>query len=157
MKYICPLLVVSDIESSRAFYENVLNQKVKFDFGENVTFEGDFAIHLDEHYLGLINIETEHHIKTHSNNFELYFESQNIEHDFEKLKAENIQFIHQLIARPWGQRVMCIYDPDMHIIEIGESMDAVILRLNEEGFSIEEITEKSSMPLAYVKHVLGID
>jgi catechol 2,3-dioxygenase-like lactoylglutathione lyase family enzyme len=45
MKYICPLIVVKDIAESRHFYENILGQKVKYDFGENVTFEGDFSIH----------------------------------------------------------------------------------------------------------------
>ena len=50
MKYICPLIVVKDIEASRNFYENVLGQKLKYDFGENITYEGDFSIHLEEHY-----------------------------------------------------------------------------------------------------------
>ena len=45
MRYICPLIVVSDIKRSRQFYESLLGQKVKYDFGENVQFEGDFSIH----------------------------------------------------------------------------------------------------------------
>lgn len=44
MKFKCALYVVNDIQQSRAFYENLLDQKVKYDFGENVTFEGDFSI-----------------------------------------------------------------------------------------------------------------
>lgn len=45
MKFICSLITVSDIKRSRNFYENLLNQKVKYDLGENITFNGDFAIH----------------------------------------------------------------------------------------------------------------
>ena len=71
MKYICPLLVVSDMQRSRKFYEDILEQKVKADFGENVTFEGDFAIHLDSHYTGLIESKK---ITWGGNDFELYFE-----------------------------------------------------------------------------------
>jgi catechol 2,3-dioxygenase-like lactoylglutathione lyase family enzyme len=71
MKYICPLIVVDDIQRSRHFYEKVLGLTVKADFGENVTFEGDFAIHLKTHFQGLID---EKPITTGTNNFELYFE-----------------------------------------------------------------------------------
>ncbi|MBT7993509.1 MAG: glyoxalase/bleomycin resistance/dioxygenase family protein, partial [Bacteroidetes bacterium] len=50
MKFICALVTVSDILVARNFYENILDQKVKFDFGENVTFHGDFALHLESHF-----------------------------------------------------------------------------------------------------------
>ena len=36
MKFVCPLIAVDNMEVSRSFYEKVLNQKVQFDFGENV-------------------------------------------------------------------------------------------------------------------------
>jgi len=55
MKFICALLTVADIKRARDFYEGLLNQKVKYDFGENVTFEGDFAIHLQSHFSSLID------------------------------------------------------------------------------------------------------
>ena len=54
MKYICPLLTVNDIKVSRDFYENLLGQTIKIDFGENVSFEGDFAIHLKTHFQKLL-------------------------------------------------------------------------------------------------------
>jgi len=71
MKFVCSLIVVSDINRSRYFYENILNQKVKYDFGENVIFQGDFAIHLKSHFQGLIDTKE---IKRCCNIFELYFE-----------------------------------------------------------------------------------
>jgi Glyoxalase-like domain len=46
MKFICPLIVVNDMKTSRNFYENVLNQKVQFDFGENISFEGGLVVNL---------------------------------------------------------------------------------------------------------------
>ena len=91
MKYICSLITVSDIKRSRDFYENLLNQKVKFDFGENVTFHGDFAIHLHSHFKELIdNREIIHG----GNNFELYFEYDDIEQIVKSLKDNNISFIY---------------------------------------------------------------
>lgn len=54
MKYICPLITVADIQRSRWFYETILAQTVKYDFGESVTFQGDFAIHQQAHFQQLI-------------------------------------------------------------------------------------------------------
>jgi len=50
MKFVCPLIVVRDIGVSRTFYETVLGQNVLHDLGENVFFEGGFAIHLRSHF-----------------------------------------------------------------------------------------------------------
>ncbi len=55
MKYTCSLITVAYIQRSCNFCENLLQQKVQFDFGENVSFEGGFAIHLDIHYKSLID------------------------------------------------------------------------------------------------------
>ncbi len=118
MKYICPLIVVKDITVSRNFYENILGQKVKYDFGENIFFEGDFAIHLKEHYLRLIG-EGRYHLIERSNNFELYFEEDELEKLYNELMHHDVEFIHEIIEQPWGQKVMRFYDPDHHIIEVG--------------------------------------
>ena len=83
MKYICPLITVSDINRSRDFYENILNQKVKMDFGENVTYHGDFAIHLKSHFQNLIDGKE---IQTGKTNFELYFEYDDLEELVNRLK-----------------------------------------------------------------------
>ncbi|MDX9802546.1 MAG: hypothetical protein RBS96_00715, partial [Dehalococcoidales bacterium] len=48
---------------------------------------------------------------------------------------------------PWGQRAIRFYDPDNHIIEIGEPMPAVIRRLLKSGISEEEVAKRTSMPL----------
>ena len=52
---------------------------------------------------------------------------------------------------PWGQRIVRFYDPDFHIIEVGEPMDAVIKRLFASGMTVEQVSEKSQYPIEYVK------
>ena len=154
MKYICPLLVVEDIEISKKFYLDNMEQKIKYDFGENVVFEGDFAIHLKDHYLKLPGFKTVTEIIKKSNNFELYFETAKLETIFNKLNKEGIQFIHGISEQPQGQRVIRVYDPDEHIIEIGEKLESVAIRLSKEGLTIKEICEKLSMPEDFVKNAL---
>ena len=148
MKYICPLIIVSDIKRSRDFYEGLLNQKVKFDFGENVSYEGDFAIHLKSHYATLIDNKE---IKTCANNFELYFEHDDLDKFVEKLKESGVKFVHELREQPWRQQVVRFYDPDENIIEVGESLEHLFIRLYKSGMSIADIYKTVSVPEEYVK------
>jgi catechol 2,3-dioxygenase-like lactoylglutathione lyase family enzyme len=151
MKFICPLLVVNNIEVSKKFYENILDQKVQYNFGENVSFEGGFAIHLKSHFSNLININ-EGSIIQKSNSSELYFEEEDLDAFLQKLGIlDSIQYVHKLKEQPWGQRVIRFYDPDMHIIEVGEPMESVVKRLLNEGKSIEETSKRTLMPEEFVK------
>jgi catechol 2,3-dioxygenase-like lactoylglutathione lyase family enzyme len=152
MKFICALITVSDIQRSRTFYEGLLEQKVKMDFGENVTFHGDFAIHLKDHYKGLIG---EHEIRTGGNNFELYFEYDDLDGMVARLKEHGVTFVHDLREQPWRQKVVRFYDPDEHIIEVGESMEHVAFRLMKEGLPVERISEITYMPIDYVNHSIS--
>lgn len=153
IKYVCPLITVRDIKKSRDFYENILKQEVEIDHGENVAFKGGFAIHDVEHFQSLTGKSIAE--KESSKDFmELYFEMDEIEELEKKLESLNVEFVHKIIEQPWGQRVMRFYDPDNYIIEVGEPLEFVIRRFAAQGFSIEEISEKSSMPLEFVEMIL---
>lgn len=147
-KYICPLLVVSDMQKSRQFYETLLGQKVILDYGENITFQGNFALHLQSQYQSLISNKE---IKTGGNDFELYFEYDDVEKMAEQLKEAGITFVHEMREQPWRQRVVRFYDPDRHIIEIGESLEHLSFRLYQEGMTVNEITKIIMMPEEFVK------
>ena len=62
-----------------------------------------------------------------------------------------MEFIHGIKEQPWGQRVMRFYDPDMHIIEVGESMESVARRFLRKGLSVEETAKRILMPEEFVK------
>ena len=147
IKYICPLITVSDIKRSRDFYENILGQKVKFDFGESITFHGDFAIHLQSHFKKLIDNKE---IIQGGNNFELYFECDNLEKIVGLLYKNHVAFIHEIREQPWKQKVVRFYDPDRNIVEIGESLEFLSYRLNNEGMSTEQISETTGMTIEFI-------
>jgi uncharacterized glyoxalase superfamily protein PhnB len=154
MKFICPLIVVNNMGASRSFYEKVLNQNVQFDFGENVLFESGFAIHLKSHFSDLINTG-ENDIIEKSNNFELYFEEEDLESFLQKLEDFGIvEYMHGLKEQTWGQRVIRFYDPDKHIVEVGEPMESVVKRFLNEGLSVEETAKRTSMPEEFVRQCL---
>lgn len=152
MKYICSLITVNDMKRSRDFYEKVLKQKVTFDFGANVAFEG-FAIHLKPHFQGLIDNKE---IKSACNNFELYFEDDDLENVVERLKEYGVSFVHPLREQPWRQMVVRFYDPDENIVEIGESMEHVSYRLYKEGLTVEKISAATLMQEEFVRKAISI-
>jgi catechol 2,3-dioxygenase-like lactoylglutathione lyase family enzyme len=148
MKFICPLITVSDMDRSREFYENVLGQKVKYDFGENIDFEGHFSIHLRSHFSQLIDNKE---ITSGTNNFELYFEHENLGQMEERLNNFGVEFVHKVREQPWRQKVMRFYDPDGHMIEVGESMEYLSYRLHREGMEVEKISQMTSMPESFIR------
>ncbi len=154
MKYKLPLIVVEDMERSRKFYEDLLGQEVILDFGANITFRGDFCLQTKDSWKGFLG-DREDTIMFRSNNFELYFEEEQIDKFVEKLKYNGVELIHEVKGYPWGQNVIRFYDPDMHVIEVGESMASVVKRFHGQGLSVEEIAEKTQHPLEFVRNALN--
>lgn len=147
IQFICPIIVVSNIEKSRKFYEEILCQRIIFDHGENIIFD-HFSIHLKNHYQNLIDGKE---IKDNCNNFELYFECDEIETIVAQLKEHNVQLIHNIREQNWKQRVVRFYDPDNNIIEVGEPMEEVAMRLHKEGYSVFDISKMIQMSEVFVK------
>ena len=151
LKYVGPLMVVEDIKRSRHFYEQILGQHVDMDFGENVAFQGGFSIHRKGHFQELLGDSTRHPIVSKANNGELYFESDEIEEVLGRLKGNSVEFVSEIEEQPWGQLAMRFYDPDGHIIEIGEPMESTVQRLHKQGLSPQEIVKKTGMPAEFVE------
>jgi len=149
------VLLVNDIEKSKHFYKNILGQKIIMDFGRNVGFEGGLSIWEKDYALNLIFQEKTDNIIVGANNFEVYFETNNLDNLFSRLMKENVEVIHSIIEHPWGQRAFRIRDVDDHIIEIAESMESVVRRFNMQGMSLEEIGKKSMMPIPFIKMALS--
>ncbi|MDC7231625.1 MAG: VOC family protein [Spirochaetales bacterium] len=131
------LITVEDVKKARYFYETLLQQKVVLDFGENLTFQGEFSIHLRSHFEGVIGSRV---ARGRHNNCELYFEHDDLEEVETLLKKEGIEFLHPITEQPWRQKVMRFYDYDGNLIEVGESMSHTAFRLSQEGLEISEIS-----------------
>lgn len=154
MRFVCPLIVVTDIPRSVHFYRDLLGLRVKVDFGENVTFEGDFAIHLASHYSGLLGPEAGP-ITFGSHSGELYFETDDLESCERRLREQGVEFVHPLREEPWRQRVLRIHDPDRHLIEVGETLPELVRRLAGEGLTRSQIAQATLLPAEFVEGVLA--
>lgn len=151
MEYKLALLAVKDVEVSKKFYTELFEQKVTLDLGWNVTFSGGFAIQQNFAWLTDLPEDT---IIAKSNNMELYFEVDDFDQFINKLKNNSgIKYVHPPKKHEWQQRVVRIYDPDYHIIEIGESMAVIAKRYLNDGYSVEETAEIITHPVEFVKMI----
>lgn len=148
MKYEGTLIAVSDMERAKYFYERVMEQKVAMDLGVHVAFEAGFS--LQSNYPELVGVELP--MKTCSNNFQLYFEVENLDEWQDKIaNTEGIVFLHKAKEYPWGQRAMRFYDYDRYIVEVAESMESIARRYLSQGLSIEETAQRTMYPVEFVK------
>lgn len=154
IKPVSTVLFCRDIKTSRRFYEETLGQKVLMDHGLNVGFAGGFALWQADFALQTIfGAAARDASDLGRGNLEIYFESDQLDETVALLQKNGVEFIHPLVEQPWGQRVIRFYDPDRHIVEVGEPMPVVIVRYLAQGMSVEEIVQRTFMPLEIVKQI----
>lgn len=153
MKFMCQLLVVKDIAASVRFYQELFGLVVEYDFGENVSLVNGPALQSLASFAVMTGV-SEDTVLCRAHNMELYFEEENFDAFISRLKAmRDIRYIHDVVEHPWGQRVVRIYDPNLHMIEIGESMEVVIRRCLAGGMSVEETVAKTQHPVEMVERI----
>ena len=109
------------------------------DLGRNVTVSGGFSVQEGLDWLLDIPKET---MVWRPRNMELYFEGEDFDAFLEKLAAyPEVEQVHPPKKHEWQQRVARIFDPDGHIIEIGESMKVIAQRYLRMGCSVEETAQ----------------
>lgn len=151
MRFVSPVLVVSDMERSVAFYKDILGLRVVEDFGANKVLDCGIALQTLESYKDFIDGAS---IKLGGNDSELYFEEDDIDAFARRLEGHDISYIHPVKEHSWGQRVVRFYDPDRHIIEVGEQMESVVSRFIEGGMTPQQIAERMDVSLEYVEGMI---
>ncbi len=147
MKYTSTLLAVSDMEKSKQFYHDVLGMDIVNDFGANVTLNGGIALQTMGTRKTFVRTGN---IILPNNAVELYFEEDNMNEFCRHLETFEIYYVHELTEHRWGQRVIRFYDPDGHIIEVGENMEAVVRRFIQQGLTEEETAARMDVPFDYI-------
>ena len=128
------------------------------DHGPNVAFEGGFSIWQADHAYQIIFGRSPGVAgRLGHENCELYFETDDLDDMSARASNAGAQFVHPLREQPWGQRVFRFYDPDGHIVEVGEPMPVVISRFLAQGMTVEQITQHTSMPTAIVQAIAGLN
>ncbi len=121
MRFLNPLPFVGDIEKSKSFYSGILGLSVAHDHGSFVQFENGFAIHDGKSLFKTVFAQDDTVATPYGRgNLVLYFEDPELDAAFGRI-APHVSLIHEIRQEPWGQRVFRFFDPDQHIVEIGEA------------------------------------
>jgi catechol 2,3-dioxygenase-like lactoylglutathione lyase family enzyme len=137
------------MERSKAFYKKYLGLEVEVDFGANVTLTGGIALQTLKtwrEFIGGLDVSFK------GNAGELYFEEDDFDGFLDTLGG--LSLVHPPVEHSWGQRVVRFYDPDGHIIEVGENMAAVTRRFADCGMTVAEIAVRMNVPESYVRDCL---
>ncbi|MCI6732691.1 MAG: VOC family protein [Lachnospiraceae bacterium] len=142
------LLVVDDIEKSRQFYQELFGLQVVTDFGGNMILTEGLVLQDRRIWESFVQKKVEY--GTHD--AELYFEENDMDSFIDRLEHSDwqISYVNPLMEHDWGQRVIRLYDPDHHVIEVGESLDYVARRFLKAGMTPEETARKTQLPLDQV-------
>jgi catechol 2,3-dioxygenase-like lactoylglutathione lyase family enzyme len=122
LKFINTIFFVRDIGVSKTFYAETLGIKIIGDYGAFVLFENHLAIH-QARELAVTVWKADAPSGTDQpqgrHNVLVYFETDTLEDAFARLKNQ-VRLIHPIERQAWGQNVFRFYDPDGHVVEIGE-------------------------------------
>jgi catechol 2,3-dioxygenase-like lactoylglutathione lyase family enzyme len=123
------------------------------DLGVHVAFTNGVFLQEEKSWLEFIH-KDEGAIVYGGNDKELYFDTHDLDAFVEKLSAHHVELVHPLREHGWGQRVIRFYDPDMHIIEVGEHLGDVARRFMVAGMTLEETARRMDVPLAMLNAFL---
>ena len=155
IEYRSVCIFVADIDRARAFYEELMGQSPLHVLPGYVAYP-HFCLWREDTARRIV-FDEETGAPTGPmgrDNLELYFEDAVLEDAFERVMTR-AEIIHPPKSAPWGQRAFRLRDPDGHIVEVAEPMEAVIERLRDKGLSPAEIAAATMMPAEFVASVLG--
>lgn len=151
IRFSLPVIAVQDVEVSKRFYRQMMGATIQYDFGINVAFHEGFSIQQEFGWLCGVPKQS---IVYKAHNMELCFEAQDFDVFMRKLEAHpEIERIHPVKECSWKQRVIHFYDPDGHIIEVGEAMRTVVKTLLAQGNTPQQVAEITQHPPAFVQGV----
>ncbi len=129
----------------------MLDQVIEFDFGANITFKSGLSLWqvMAGHEIGAIAGSSEN-----GNTFEIYFETDDITESVKRIKSGGAKLLHDLKTEPWGQQTVRFFDPDHHLIEVGETMDTFVTRIYKETGSIDMTAARTGVDQATIKKII---
>lgn len=147
-----PVIFVQDIEVSKNFYMNILEQELAHDFGKNILFTSRLSLWqiLQDHEIEQVAVSP-----SSGNSMELYFETRDIQKSYKRIVHYGCRMLHGVKTESWGQQTFRFFDPDDHLIEIGESMESFISRIYRETSSIKETAARTGISESAIREIIG--
>ncbi len=152
MRYTAALISAADVHVSRRFYEELFGLELDHDYGINVSFTCGLA--LQQNFAWLAGVP-EDSVAHRSHNMELCFETEDFDGFLKQLdRRPGVRRLGDVVEHGWGQRTVRLYDPDGHLIEVGEDMGMVVRRFLASGMSMEAVSARMDVSIADLKKLL---
>jgi catechol 2,3-dioxygenase-like lactoylglutathione lyase family enzyme len=155
IKYHSVVLMCKDLQKSRDFYQNLFGLKIELEIDGLVTFTEGISLWQQSIASQLLYNGEDLSSPPKNPGQELYFETDDIDKFAVEILPKSVRLLHPVQPTPWQQRTVRFFDPDDHLIEVGESMEEVIRRINREGHTADQIAEMTFMPVDIVRAVLN--
>jgi hypothetical protein len=137
----------------KSFYQDVLQQEVEVDFGNCIGFKNGISLwKLTEEYTIAKRLGRTYDIAGNKN-LEICFETNHFEEVVSALEKYNLKYLHKTIEERWGQQTIRFYDPENNIVEIGETIPCFVKRFLNQGMSVEEVSNRTSVSVQMVNEI----
>lgn len=145
--------MVEDLEQMRSFYQDILQQKIAFDFGNCIGFQNGISLWKLKEGYPITKKLGRTYDKSGNKNLEICFEADDFELVVACLKKHKLNFLHTEAEETWGQQTIRFYDPENNLVEVGETIPCFVKRFRDQGMSLEEVSERTSVPLEMVMKI----
>ncbi len=147
------VIITNDFDKMKSFYQDILQQEIELDFGNCISFKNGLSLwKLSQNYPITQRLGKTYHTLG-NNNMEICFETDDYDEVITSLQKYKLKYLHETIEETWGQRTVRFYDPENNLIEIGESIPCFVLRFYNQGMSVNEVAQLTSVPLDLVKNI----
>lgn len=125
------IVFVRDLKASTEFYTKVLGLGVETEYDTIVFFENHFVLHDGRDICNTTFGERPERTEWGARNLLIYLETDDLEQAYQTVLQSGARIIHPITTQHWGQNVFRFFDPDGHIVEIGEAMHLEYLKQKE--------------------------
>ena len=111
------LIVVKNCKKAKEYYHELFGLEMLRDNDGNMILSDGLVLQEEKYWRAFFGKD----VLPQSNACELYFEEENVDEFYEKLKTlyPETEFVNPPMTHSWGQKVVRFYDPDGNLIEVG--------------------------------------
>ncbi len=147
------VIITKDFDAMKAFYIEVLQQEIAFDFGNCIGFKNRISLWQLKEAYPITKKLGRTYDPSGNKNMEICFETDYYEEVLSNLQKYHINYLHNSEEEPWGQNTIRFYDPENNLIEIGETIPCFVKRFYQQGMTVDEVAERTSVSLEMVKEI----
>lgn len=148
------VLFCHDVHKQKEFYMQFLGHDVKMDLGNCVVLGNHLTLWQISDANPIAGELGYTYEPIGNRNLELSYESDAFGDAVEKVLMSDLRILHNVEEEPWGQYTIRFYDPEGNLVEIGESMRTMAIRMKDEGMTLDDIVEKTGLEKSYVEELL---